>query len=351
MQYRLATRRFEQVRQIARFVAYPIYDAVAALPGSTSARKLILSKMLEYLDNLSPEAARDQPLQFEIGEAYARLADVQGNPGQPNLGDRLGAIANYRKSYALYRNILRQSPQNSRAIAGLADVCRRLAVVLASARQIEDLLKARPEDAGRQRNVALVNKYIAARLLVRSEKDRGLPYLNRAEELDAARAAANPEAREAQMDLSFDYSQNATFYSNRERFEEALANYRKALDIRLRIAKADPADAHMQDRLVFVYSRIGGALENLGRPAEALTAYKEAVRISRELLTREPRHPPFRLNLASSLADEARLKPDACGTWQEAAGLYGEMVRDRQLRDSEREKMEQVVTRVRACGG
>jgi tetratricopeptide (TPR) repeat protein len=153
------------------------------------------------------------------------------------------------------------------------------------------------------------------------------------------------------MDLSFDYSQNATFYSNRERFEEALANYRKALDIRLRIAKADPADAHMQDRLVFVYSRIGGALENLGRPAEALTAYKEAVRISRELLTREPRHPPFRLNLASSLADEARLKPDACGTWQEAAGLYGEMVRDRQLRDSEREKMEQVVTRVRACGG
>jgi tetratricopeptide (TPR) repeat protein len=152
------------------------------------------------------------------------------------------------------------------------------------------------------------------------------------------------------MDLSFGYSQNATFYSNRERFEEALANYRKALDIRLRIAKADPADARLQDRLVFVYSRIGGALENLGRPAEALTAYKEAVRISRELLTREPRHPPFRLNPASSLANEARLKPDACGTWR-AAGLYGEMERDQQLRDSERVKMEQVVTRVRACGG
>src|SRR5262249_20301909 len=42
-QSRIATRRFNDVRQLAHSVVFPIYDAVGVLPGSTAARKLILS--------------------------------------------------------------------------------------------------------------------------------------------------------------------------------------------------------------------------------------------------------------------------------------------------------------------
>src|SRR2546430_3856544 len=85
-------------------------------------------------------------------------------------------------------------------------------------------------------------------------------FRSRAEEIDTARVAANPGNAEAQLDLSFDYSQNAMFYLNREQFAAALDNFQKALDIRRRLARSDPADARVQDRVVYAYSQIGNVL-------------------------------------------------------------------------------------------
>ena len=110
----------------------------------------------------------------------------------------------------------------------------------------ENLLAAQPDNAGLQREVALVHKNIAAPLTRRQEKDRALPHLRRAEELDARRVAADPRSSEAQMDLSFDYSQNGTFYWNRSQFTAALENFQKAFEIRRRLAQSDPADARLQ---------------------------------------------------------------------------------------------------------
>jgi tetratricopeptide (TPR) repeat protein len=220
---------------------------------------------------------------------------------------------------------------------------------------LDGLLANEPENQLRQRDVALVHKNIAAPLVLRSEGDRALPHLQRAETLDAARAASHPNDREAQMDLSFDYSQNGTFYSNRERYDEALDNFEKALAIRRRLAELDPADARLQDRLVYAYSRVGKTQLALNRPADALPAYQEAARIGRALLLRQPNLPQFMSNLAvaqAGVGDAAaalQRTAEACAAWREVSAVYAGLDRQGRLRADERKTFEIVQQQLVSC--
>jgi eukaryotic-like serine/threonine-protein kinase len=409
-QSRLAEARFQDVRRLANAVMFELHDSVAALPGSTAARKLIVAQGLDHLDRLSKDSAGDGRLQRELAAGYIRLGDVQGFQSQANLGDARGAIESYRKAYALMDALSKRDPDNVEVTLDLAKASRRLGLVLVSVREndeartivaesvtrlealvnrvptdahhaqlaaaynsladvsgnsleprykalaiLERLLASEPENPVRQRDVALVHKNIASPLVLRSEGDRALPHLRRAEALDAARAASQPNDRETQMDLSFDYSQNGTFYANRERHDEALANFEKALAIRRRLAELDPADARLQDRLVYAYSRVGMMHLALNRPADAMLAYQEAARIGRALLLRQPNHPQFMSNLAvaqAGLGDAAaalRRTAEACAARREASGVYAGLDRQGRLRADERKAFESVQRQLVSC--
>lgn len=115
-QARRADRRFNDVRRLAHTFIFDVHDAVASLPGSTAARKLLVSTALTYLDSLSAEAAGDQSLLRELAASYDKLADVLGQPNTPNLGDLHGALAAYR---------LAQTARDRVVAAGQADAALR----------------------------------------------------------------------------------------------------------------------------------------------------------------------------------------------------------------------------------
>src|SRR5262249_8797093 len=106
----IADRRFEQVRQLAGKFLLEFHDAIAKLPGSTSARKMVVQTGLQYYDSLAREAAGNRDLLEEIARGYDRLGDVQGNPYAANLGDLDGALASYRRSLAIRERISDPSP-------------------------------------------------------------------------------------------------------------------------------------------------------------------------------------------------------------------------------------------------
>ena len=58
-------RRFDQVRQLATSLIFKVHDAVAPLPGSTSARMVIVREALTYLDQLAASSG-DEKLQMEL---------------------------------------------------------------------------------------------------------------------------------------------------------------------------------------------------------------------------------------------------------------------------------------------
>ena len=79
-QARRANQRFNDVRQLAHTFIFDIHDAVEKLPGSTSARQLLVTNALTYLDRLASEAENDVSLQRELASSYEKLADVLGAP-------------------------------------------------------------------------------------------------------------------------------------------------------------------------------------------------------------------------------------------------------------------------------
>ena len=409
-QSRIATRRFEDVRKLASTTLFQIHDAVAPLAGSTSVRKMIAANALEVLDKLSRETSGDRDLELELAEAYQRLGDVQGFHAQANLGDPQGAMASYRRARSLFAGVLRDRPGDPRTIIGLAVTNRHLGGVLGYLRQgeearrtageavtllealssrmpdernrghlagayssmadvsgdnleyrrkalaiFEDLLASRPQDPGRQRDVALAHKYIAALFVPLTAGDKALPHLQRAEELDAARVAADPGSREAQLDLSFDYSQNGTYYMIRAQYPLALANFQKAIEIRRRLAESDPADVRLRDRLAFAYHSAATVQWDMKRPADALRAHQEALRLRQALVETSPRNLRYRSDLAKTLhwvgTTQTVLgrKEEGCAAWRAAYAAYQELGKDGQMTSEGHRDVEQLEGQLASC--
>ncbi|HTR38425.1 MAG TPA: serine/threonine-protein kinase [Bryobacteraceae bacterium] len=349
-QSRIAEQRFDQVRQLAHFMIFDLHDAVRPLAGSTPVRKMMAAQGLEYLDKLAASAGGDESLQRELGLAYLRLGDVSGKPSQANLGDSPGAIRSYRKALALLEPLYSKYPADlalGRAVAriyqnlsevynvaqkggaeahtaaemvlrvnqkmaqaspgadtreGLAIAYFTLANVDANigrrrealeglqqaTRIFEDLLAEQAGDATRQRNAALGHKYIASLMVDLGDAEHSEPHLERAEELDSRRVDASPSNRQAKLDLSFDYSQDGTFFKNTKHdYAAALDSFEKALAIREELSGSDPRDVQLRDRIAYLHGEIAAVLLSLKRHAEARDHAAQAVKIAGGLLAHE----------------------------------------------------------------
>jgi len=100
------------VRKLANSLIFEIHDSIQSLPGATPSRKLLLDRAVEYLDKLSQDAAGDVDLQRELAWAYHRLATVQGDTTQSNLGLVNAAEVSNRKAMALFEAVAKANPQN-----------------------------------------------------------------------------------------------------------------------------------------------------------------------------------------------------------------------------------------------
>jgi non-specific serine/threonine protein kinase/serine/threonine-protein kinase len=160
-----AEKRFRDVRELANSLIFEIHDSIQGLPGATPSRKLLLDRAVEYLDKLSQDSAGDPNLQRELAWAYQRLATVQGDTTQSNLGQVQAAEVSNRKAMTLFEEVAKANPNNLqdqvnlamayrwRAFrdiyepAGMAEIKRALAVT-------EPLLAVHADDANLKNELA-----------------------------------------------------------------------------------------------------------------------------------------------------------------------------------------------------
>lgn len=98
---RVAERRFEEVRNLAHYVLFDLYDGVSNLSGSVRVRAQMANRATDYLNTLAKEAQNDRGLRLELADGYLRLGDIQGNMFRTNLGDTAAALATYQKGLDL----------------------------------------------------------------------------------------------------------------------------------------------------------------------------------------------------------------------------------------------------------
>ena len=135
-----AQRRFDDVRALARAVVYDIHDAIAALPGATQAREILVAHALRYLDDLSREAGDDPSLQHEMGVAYGKIGDVQGRPEFSNLGRTADARRSYQRSLELLQAASRAAPDSMRFARDLVLTMQRLGDLLGQMGQKDEAM-------------------------------------------------------------------------------------------------------------------------------------------------------------------------------------------------------------------
>lgn len=128
-QKKIAERRFDEVRSLARAVVFELHDAIAPLPGSTAARELLVRRALVYLDNLATESRDNTPLELELAGAYLKIGDVQGLPYRSNLGQTAGALVSYRKALRIAGEVAAREPENVQVRTLLADAHDRAGMV------------------------------------------------------------------------------------------------------------------------------------------------------------------------------------------------------------------------------
>jgi tRNA A-37 threonylcarbamoyl transferase component Bud32/tetratricopeptide (TPR) repeat protein len=142
----LAQRRFEDVRRLANTL-FDIDVEARNVPGNTKVRQKIVDTSLEYLRRLSQDAQGDPQLQLELGNAYMRVARVQGVPISPNLGQMDQAAQNLEIAGGLIRSVLKAQPGNRTALLRAAQITHDRMLLARFTSRYDDSLRLANESA------------------------------------------------------------------------------------------------------------------------------------------------------------------------------------------------------------
>lgn len=115
-----AEQRFGEVRELAKFMLYDLYDALEPITGNTKSLTMIADRASSYLDTLARERDADPALALETANGFKRLSDVLGNPEGANLGQREAAGVALKRAVAMLEKLHRDDPANIQVTRSLA---------------------------------------------------------------------------------------------------------------------------------------------------------------------------------------------------------------------------------------
>jgi len=249
-------------------VLFDYHDAIANLPGSTPVRQKLVKDALGYLDGLSQQK-QDEGLEREIALAYVKVADVQGNSYNPNLGDTAGGMESARKAVAHAEPLYRKDPSAENAyVLGRAYLV--LAIVIHSSDQI----------AGAE------------------------AYYKRAAEMFTEAVAAHWDESwqtrriEALSHLGDLYGLEG--FANLGRTKDALAAYTGARDLSANLVQKDPNSRDTQEVLFLTQLSVAGTEHRLGHAAAAEKGYREAIAVNERMVGEAAGSPSDQQNLATA---------------------------------------------------
>ncbi|HEY1270543.1 MAG TPA: protein kinase [Terriglobales bacterium] len=330
-----AEKRFRDVRDLANSLIFEIHDSIQALPGATPSRKLLLDRAVQYLDKLSQDAGNDPNLQRELAWGYQRLATVQGDTSQSNLGEVSAADLSNQKATALFEAVAHANPNNvtdqlNLAMAyrwraffdiyetrGLAEINRAIAVtdplmrtsggnldvnneraqelyilaaiqdamgdrfkaidsfhnVLDLRQQIE---QAKPDYPGIGSGVAKVTVLLAHELGRFGDRDEGLRLMNAGIARFESLLKSHPGDPSFSREITAAQTRRGEVELIRGDTQAALADFQHARQRFERQARLDPENKMLQADLWGTEFQYGRTLEAAGKHAEALPILQHA---------------------------------------------------------------------------
>jgi non-specific serine/threonine protein kinase/serine/threonine-protein kinase len=344
-----AERRYEDVRRLANALVFDLHDAVAELPGSTAARKLLLERGTAFLDALAADDEGDVMLRRELTAAYGRLGDVQGNTSAGHLGDFAGARASYAKGMAILEPLLAQNPRSAGARLQHSRYLERLANLMVTAdgdregalaqyrralAEAEAVRAEQPGNADAELQVATVRGGIGDVLSALGRTGEALAVYGVALAEHRAMAAAGSAAKQVPRNIPLLLDSIGECLLRIGDTAGALARFREALGLREASLAQAPADPRARRYASNSLSHIGNVLLKTGDFAGALHNYARSYEIDRAALASDPNNAEARRDVAvdliklgdakASSAEVTKTLETARELWRQAAEHFRE---------------------------
>lgn len=357
-----AEQRFNDVRKLANAVIFDYQSALETLPGATNIRARMIRDSLAYLDSLASEAGADPTLQSELGKAYEKIGDIQGNTNNSNLNDSAAMMRSYQRSLALREAALKSDPtdrsrQNELALAyekmgdalvatndlkgALALYEKAQAIVvelaktdierrryLATLHQLigdvlgfpgnpnlgntrgarehyqqgyeisRELFADNPTEYKNRQSFVLLSRSYANILNVTGDASQALEILRQAEQAAETWVKDQPLDTRASDCLALTYDKLSDILEDTNELPAALRYRHKHLALAEQLAAADAHDARAQRSLTLAYLDLGDLLAVLKDQAGAEQAYLRGLHNSEQMLSANPGNAELRTQLA-----------------------------------------------------
>jgi len=293
----IAQRRFLEVRQLANKL-FDIDAEVRQAPGTTKARQLIVDTSLDYLRRLASEVRGDPELALEVGNAYMRVARVQGVPMPGNLGQMAQADESLKSGERLVESVLSAQPGNRLAMLRSAQIAHdrmmvawwlrqprgeSLAFAKKSAERLDAYVSTGTVDSAEIDAVLLTSINVATQYLREDQPDEALRISRRA--LDRARTLNRPRRAGALLEII------AGIDCQQGNLDEALGAIQES--VKLMEPPKGTDDMGKLINFTMVLMRQSQILDDgngvsLGRPEEAALALRRAFQIAEDISRRDP---------------------------------------------------------------
>jgi serine/threonine protein kinase/tetratricopeptide (TPR) repeat protein len=310
-----AERRFNEVRQLANSFVFEVHDAILNLPGSTSARSLIVQRGLTYLDSLAQDAGGDRGLQRELAAAYEKLGVVQYTPSVAHLGDLAGAMQSHRKAVALREALVAADPANldyrrdlldsywfiATLLGAQGDLSQELEMLRQQLPLRERLAVADPTNFVDGYNLAGTHAYIGKLLMDIGDARGALQNQQKALALREALAATDPVSARSKRALTISYEYLGLVIDQTGDTKGALELQRRGLEMRQSLVAADSLNTDLRLMLIESHRYVGDMLVKMGDAGQALVHYRKQLALSEEMIASDPASAQFRSNEAVAL--------------------------------------------------
>jgi non-specific serine/threonine protein kinase/serine/threonine-protein kinase len=301
----VAERRYQALRGFARSMLSHVDAGGAATAVELSRR--VSDTAVRYLDQLSRERSDDEQLQLEVADSYQHLASALGLYMNANAGDPAGALANYRKAYAIGRaqwnahHDRQAGLQMLRTCQGMAGVLPDPAAAADSLRAclpIESELESRfPKETELLLRGAEVRLTSGQRLRNTGDLDGALAMFRRAMELTRRALDLRFSDADALEILEICLSETGTTQRLEGDREDALQNQLEAHRIALQVLALRPVNKSRR-QAAFKELSLSETLRQLRRGTEAETLVRHALGELQAIAAQDRSNAQARLDLS-----------------------------------------------------
>jgi len=297
---RQAEQRFTEVRSLAKYLLYDVYDRLERTPQSLAMRRDVARVAQGYLNQLADAPSAPKDVLLEAADGLVRVADLQAGRSRPNLDEFDEAVKNLDSADAIAARL--SAVEHQARVAGLRAgiAVRRAALVMNSTQDLDaagSLLKAAREhldemEASDPARLALATRIALEEAILGNWKGDYPVARARAEEavtLAGDLLARDRAAREHWYlaSRSQDALAEAIYYGVGEAASEP--EYRRLVAVTSDFANANPDDMLGRRMVIEAHWALGTTLLGVGdRAAEAVAELDRAAVLLPGLLAFEP---------------------------------------------------------------